>query len=236
LAPTTDPIRTRDTKVEGGFAFERPILEMEQKITELKRLAASTRLDLNGEIVALEDRLKNVTREIYTNLTAWERISVARHPDRPATSDYVHQMLDDFVELCGDRLYADDGAIVTGLASMDKFRFMLVGHRKGSTVKERLACNFGCAHPEGYRKALAKMRLAERMRIPIVTLINTPGAYPASAPRSAVRRARSRSTSWRCSPSRCRSSRSSSAKAAPAVLLASASATASASSSTRTTA
>jgi acetyl-CoA carboxylase carboxyl transferase subunit alpha len=161
-----------------GLVFERPLLEMEEKIEELKRLARTTHLDLNGEIVALQERLKRQTADVYQNLSAWEEVSVARHADRPLTSDYIQLMLDDFTELHGDRLYRDDRAMVTGLASMRGIRFMLVGHRKGKTVKDRLACNFGCAHPEGYRKALAKMRLAEKMKLPIVTFINTPGAYP----------------------------------------------------------
>ncbi|MBK8977465.1 MAG: acetyl-CoA carboxylase carboxyltransferase subunit alpha [Planctomycetes bacterium] len=151
---------------------------MEQKIEELKRLAQSTHLDLSGEILALEERLRTQTAEVYGNLSAWEKVNVARHAERPMTSDYIQTMLDDFVELHGDRLFGDDRAIVTGLATMGRHRFMLIGHRKGKTVKDRLACNFGCAHPEGYRKALQKMRLAERMRLPVVTFINTPGAYP----------------------------------------------------------
>ena len=161
-----------------GLAFERPILEMEQKISELKSLAASTQFDLNGEIVALEDRLKKKMREVYSRLTPWDRVNVARHPDRPVTGDYVRVMLDEFLELHGDRLFGNDKAIVTGLARMGDLRFLLVAHRKGKDTKERLECNFGCAHPEGYRKALDKMRLAEKLGLPIVTLINTPGAYP----------------------------------------------------------
>ncbi|HHI80872.1 MAG TPA: acetyl-CoA carboxylase carboxyltransferase subunit alpha [Planctomycetes bacterium] len=167
-----------ERKPEGILGFERPILEMENKIQELKTLAQSTHLNLNGEVTALEERLRKVTSQVYERLTPWERVNVARHPDRPVTSDYIAKMLDDFVELHGDRLFADDPAIVTGLATMEGRRFLLVGHRKGKTVKERLLCNFGCAHPEGYRKAMEKMRLAERLGLPIVTLINTPGAYP----------------------------------------------------------
>jgi len=161
-----------------GLAFERPLLDMEQKIQELRGLSTSTHLDLNGEVVALEERLLKQTKDVYSNLTSWERVNVARHPDRPLTSDYIELMLDDFTELSGDRLFRDDRAIVTGLASLQGVHFMLVGHRKGKSVKERLACNFGCAHPEGYRKALAKMRLAEKLKLPVVTFINTPGAYP----------------------------------------------------------
>lgn len=164
--------------VPDALAFERPLLELEQKIQELKKLATGTHLELAGEIQGLEDRLARQTADVYANLSPWERVTVARHAERPLTSDYVQMMLDDFVELHGDRVFGDDRAIVTGLATMGTHRFLLVGHRKGKTVKDRLACNFGCAHPEGYRKALQKMRLAEKMRLPIVTFINTPGAYP----------------------------------------------------------
>jgi acetyl-CoA carboxylase carboxyl transferase subunit alpha len=161
------------------LAFERPLLALEQKIQELRGLSSSAGLvDLSGEVVLLEERLEKQTREVYSQLTPWERVNVARHANRPLTSDYIEKMLDDFVELHGDRLFGDDRAIVTGLATMQGVRFMLIGHRKGRSVKDRLACNFGCAHPEGYRKALAKMRLAEKMGLPIVALINTPGAYP----------------------------------------------------------
>lgn len=165
-------------RLQDGLSFERPLLELEGKIQEIKDLAANTHLDLNGELVSLEKKLERTATEIYGNLSAWERVNVARHADRPLTSDYIEKMLDDFVELHGDRLFGDDRAIVTGLATMRGVPFMLIGHRKGKTVKDRLACNFGCAHPEGYRKALAKMQLAERMGLPIVTFINTPGAYP----------------------------------------------------------
>ncbi len=161
-----------------ALAFERPLLELEQKIQELRKLATGTHLELAGEIAGLEERLRRQTAEVYANLSAWERVTVARHAERPLTSDYIQMLLDDFVELHGDRVFGDDRAIVTGLATMGPHRFMLVGHRKGKTTKDRLACNFGCAHPEGYRKALQKMQLAEKLKLPIVTFINTPGAYP----------------------------------------------------------
>lgn len=164
--------------VQAGLAFERPLLALEQKIQELRGLATTTHLDLAGEVTKLEERLQEQTQEVYSQLTPWERVNVARHANRPLTNDYIDRMLDDFVELRGDRVFGDDKAIVTGLATCGEHRFMLVGHRKGKAVKDRLACNFGCAHPEGYRKALTKMRLAEKMGLPIVTLINTPGAYP----------------------------------------------------------
>ena len=164
--------------VQAGLAFERPLLALEQKIAELRTLALNTHLELSGEVVQMEERLQDQTSKVYSRLTPWERVNVARHANRPLTSDYIEKMLDDFVELRGDRVFGDDRAIVTGLATMGELRFMLIGHRKGKTVKDRLACNFGCAHPEGYRKALIKMQLAEKMGLPIVALINTPGAYP----------------------------------------------------------
>lgn len=163
---------------QDGLAFERPLKELQGKIDELRNLSKDSHLDLSDEIATLEDRLQKQTAEVYSGLSPWERVNVARHADRPMTSDYVQLMLDDFVELHGDRVFGDDAAIVTGLASMDGVRFLLVGHRKGKTVKDRLACNFGCAHPEGYRKALQKMQLAVKMKLPIVSFINTPGAYP----------------------------------------------------------
>jgi len=164
--------------IQDGLAFERPLNELQQKIAELRKLNSGSHLELADEIELLEERLRRQTAEVYAQLSPWERVNVARHADRPATSDYVQMMLDDFVELYGDRVFGEDRAIVTGLACMDGVRFLLVGHRKGKTVKDRLSCNFGCAHPEGYRKAMQKMRLAEKMKLPIVTFINTPGAYP----------------------------------------------------------
>jgi acetyl-CoA carboxylase carboxyl transferase subunit alpha len=164
--------------MQDGLAFERPLMELQGKIDELRKLNTGSQLELTGEIELLEERLRKQTAEVYGQLSPWERVNVARHAERPLTSDYIQLMLDDFVELHGDRVFGDDRAIVTGLATMGGVRFLLVGHRKGKTVKDRLACNFGCAHPEGYRKALQKMRLAEKWGLPIVTFINTPGAYP----------------------------------------------------------
>ena len=161
----------------GGLAFERPIEEIEAQIAELESLSLSTKLDISGEIEVLKQRLKEQIDKTYSELSAWERVNVARHPKRPVTSDYI-ACLDDFIELHGDRTFGDDQAMVTGLAELEGRRFLLIGHRKGRSTKERLECNFGCAHPEGYRKALRKMKLAEKLRLPIVCLINTPGAYP----------------------------------------------------------
>ncbi len=174
---TKDISRPQRERLSSGLSFERPIQELEAQLTELQALALRTRLDISSEINAIQSRLAAVTAETYRNIGAWETVNVARHNDRPAALDII-AALDEFIELHGDKTYADDKAIVTGLATLEERRFMLVAHRKGRTTKERLACNFGCAHPEGYRKALRKMKLAERLGLPVVTLINTPGAYP----------------------------------------------------------
>jgi acetyl-CoA carboxylase carboxyl transferase subunit alpha len=169
--------KTSGDGASGGMAFERPIEEIEAQIAELESLSLSTKLDISSEIETLKQRLREQIDRTYSELSAWERVNVARHPKRPVASDYIAG-LDDFFELHGDRAFGDDRAIVTGFATMAGRRFLLVAHRKGKTTKERLECNFGCAHPEGYRKALRKMRLAEKLGLPILCLINTPGAYP----------------------------------------------------------
>jgi len=161
-----------------GLPFERPIVELEAKIGELKSLSESTGMNLNGELKPLQEKLERMTREIYESLKPYDVVQIARHPLRPQTSDYIRGMLDEYVELHGDRHFSDDRAITTGFGRIGEHRFLLVGHRKGKDTKENIACNWGCAHPEGYRKALLKMRLAEKFGLPIVTLINTPGAYP----------------------------------------------------------
>ncbi|MDJ0976724.1 MAG: acetyl-CoA carboxylase carboxyltransferase subunit alpha [Planctomycetota bacterium] len=155
--------------------FERPIMELERKIRELKQIPD---VNLNGELKPLERKRDRLLEDIFGRLSPWQIVSVARHPDRPQFMEYVEGMCDEYVELHGDRLFGDDHAISTGFARIGDRRFLLVGQRKGRDVKEKLRCNFGCAHPEGYRKALAKMKLAARFGLPIVTMINTPGAYP----------------------------------------------------------
>jgi acetyl-CoA carboxylase carboxyl transferase subunit alpha len=168
----------KNEKPSSGMTFERPIQELEAQLSELEALSLRTNLDISSEIEAVRVQLSKKIESTYSDLSAWERVNVARHAKRPVTADYIATILDDFFELHGDKVFGDDRAIVTGLARIEHQRFMLVAHRKGTTMQERLACNFGCAHPEGYRKALAKMRLAEKMKLPIVTWINTPGAYP----------------------------------------------------------
>lgn len=155
--------------------FERPIMELERKIAELKEIPD---VNLNGELKPLERKRDRLLEEIFGRLSPWQVVSVARHPDRPQFMEYVEGMCDEYIELHGDRLIGDDHAISTGFARIGDQRFMLVGQRKGRDVKEKLRCNFGCAHPEGYRKALQKMQLAARFGLPVVTMINTPGAYP----------------------------------------------------------
>ena len=169
---------SRRGNTRAAMPFEREIHETEAKLAELRDAARSTTLDISEEIENTEKRIQELIARIYSGLTAWQRVNVARHPDRPVTADYIATMLDEFTELHGDRSFGDDRAMVTGLARMGDHRFLLVAHRKGRTTKERLECNFGCAHPEGYRKAWRKMKLAEKLRLPIVTLVNTPGAYP----------------------------------------------------------
>ncbi len=165
----------------GVLEFERPIRDLDERIEELETLRGSTNMDLEPEIEPLKERRLDLLKKTYENLSPWQRILVARHPNRPLITDYIQGMLDAFVELHGDRAFGDDKAIVTGLATMEGERFLLVGHRKGKSMAERLECNFGSAHPEGYRKALQKMKLAEKFGIPIVSLINTSGAYPGVA-------------------------------------------------------
>jgi acetyl-CoA carboxylase carboxyl transferase subunit alpha len=174
--PLADSSRKKEPS--PGMAFERPIQEIEVQLRELEELSERTQLDISSEVEALRKRLDEAIDKTYANLSAWERVNVARHPERPVASDYIAQLFDDFIELHGDKQFGDDPAIVTGLATLEGVRFMLVGHRKGRNVQERLQCNFGCAHPEGYRKALRKMQLAEKLGLPVVTMINTPGAFP----------------------------------------------------------
>jgi len=156
--------------------FEKPILELENRIAELR--AAEEPEAARAEIARLEDRLRRLQQRVYRRLTAWQRAQLARHPKRPHTLDFIRLLLDDFVELHGDRLFADDAAIVGGLAAFEGEPIVVIGHQKGRDTRENIARNFGMPHPEGYRKALRLMRLAARFGRPILTLIDTPGAYP----------------------------------------------------------
>src|SRR3989442_6056849 len=158
--------------------FERPVLELERQIEELKRGANGSAVDVTKELEPLEHKLAELRREIYKNLTPMQRVQVARHPKRPYTLDYLKTLFTDFVELHGDRLYRDDPAMVAGWARLDALPVMVIGHQKGRDTKENLRRNFGMAHPEGYRKALRLMKLAAKFHAPVITLVDTPGAYP----------------------------------------------------------
>ncbi|MBU3958285.1 MAG: acetyl-CoA carboxylase carboxyltransferase subunit alpha [Candidatus Omnitrophica bacterium] len=162
----------------NGLDFEKPIIELERKIQELKSFTSAKKIDLSSEVIRLEEKLKQLKKDTYGNLTAWQRVQIARHPLRPYTLDYINMIMSDFIELHGDRSFADDKAIVAGFAKLDNQKIMLIGHQKGRDTKENLRRNFGCAHPEGYRKALRMMQLAEKFNLPIVIFIDTPGAYP----------------------------------------------------------
>lgn len=164
--------------VDVCLPFERPIVDLEKKIDEL-RSSHQNGIDLSGEIKGLEKKLEKALKEVFDNLTPWQRVQVARHPLRPYTLDYVYQLTQDFIEFHGDRRFGDDKAIVAGFARWEgKQKICIVGHQKGRDTKENLLRSFGSAHPEGYRKALRVMRLAEKAGLPIVSFIDTPGAYP----------------------------------------------------------
>jgi acetyl-CoA carboxylase carboxyl transferase subunit alpha len=158
--------------------FERPVLELETKIQELRNFSKTEKVDFSSEIRRLERKLQRLQADVFARLTPWQRCQIARHPNRPYAGDYLKALFTDFVELHGDRGFADDRAIVAGLARLDGMPVVLVGHQKGRDTKEKIAHNFGMANPEGYRKALRVMRLGEKFRRPVITFIDTPGAYP----------------------------------------------------------
>jgi acetyl-CoA carboxylase carboxyl transferase subunit alpha len=161
-----------------GLDFEAPIVELENRISELRSFSESSEIDLSGQLEELMKKCEEKKRAIYTHLSPWQRVQIARHPLRPLTSDYIRGFVSDFLELHGDGAFRDDPAIVTGLGRIRGRKVMIVGHRKGKTNPEKVACNFGMPHPEGYRKAMKKMRLAEKFNIPIISFINTAGAFP----------------------------------------------------------
>jgi len=158
--------------------FEQPLAELESKIEQLRFVQADSAVDISEEISRLQQKSQTLAKDIYGKLTAWQTALVARHPQRPYTMDYVREIFTDFHELHGDRMYADDQSIVGGLARFNGTPCMVLGHQKGRDTKERAARNFGMPRPEGYRKALRLMRLAEKFRIPVFTFVDTPGAYP----------------------------------------------------------
>lgn len=158
--------------------FEQPLAELENKIEQLRYVQADSAVDISEEIVRLQQKSQSLAKDIYAKLTPWQTALVARHPQRPYTLDYVREIFTDFHELHGDRMYADDQSIVGGLARFNNVPCMVIGHQKGRDTKERAARNFGMPRPEGYRKALRLMRLAEKFRMPVFTFVDTPGAYP----------------------------------------------------------
>ncbi len=162
----------------NGLDFEKPIIELEKKIEELRNFTSPKKINLSAEVKRLEEKLSHLKEEIYTHLSPWQRVQIARHPARPYTLDYVQAIMSNFVQLHGDRSFADDKAMIGGLAYFAKHKVMVIGHQKGRDTKENLMRNFGCAHPEGYRKALRLMKLAEKFNLPVIVFIDTPGAYP----------------------------------------------------------
>jgi len=171
----------RSSAPAGGpnnLDFEKPLTRIETQIRELEASQARTGRDYSDQIRKMRAELLTTLRKTYAKLTAWETVMVARHPQRPLTTDYIQMMVKDFCELHGDRAFRDDKAIVTGFGRIAGQKVMLVGHRKGKDTKQKIECCFGCAHPEGYRKALRAMKLAAKFGLPVVSLIDTPGAYP----------------------------------------------------------
>lgn len=167
----------------NGLDFEKPIVELEEKIEELREFQEKhsdqdRKINLSSEIKKLEEKLQSLKQEVYGSLTPWQRIQIARHPRRPYTLDYIDMLSENFLQLYGDRCFADDKAMVVGLAKISSHKFMVIGHQKGRDTQENIYRNFGCAHPEGYRKALRFMQLAEKFNLPILIFIDTPGAYP----------------------------------------------------------
>lgn len=162
----------------NSLDFEKPIIELEEKIKDLREMGRSGNMDLSSEINNLEKKLGDVKTKIFAGLTPWQRVKLARHPLRPYTLDYINLIMTDFIELCGDRTFADDPAIVGGLAKFNGEGVVVLGHQKGRDTRENIQRNFGMAHPEGYRKALRLMKLAEKFNKPVISFLDTPAAYP----------------------------------------------------------
>lgn len=165
------------SSLKHRLAFERPIVELEARLAKLDGMPDPTQ-ETREEIRRLRRELANVTKQIYSELEPWQVVQVARHQERPMLTDYIELVFDEFVELHGDKCFGDDRAIRSGFAKLGDFKVMLIGHQKGKTLKERTSCNYGCAHPEGYRKAIGKMKLAAKFGLPLICVIDTGGAYP----------------------------------------------------------
>jgi acetyl-CoA carboxylase carboxyl transferase subunit alpha len=158
--------------------FEKPIVDLEAKLNEMKRLASDNGVDVTDAVHKLEDKIIKLKEETFTNLTRWQRVQLSRHPDRPYTLDYIYEITNEFIELHGDRAVSDDKAMIGGLGEMDGQSVMFIGQQKGRNTKQRQMRNFGMANPDGYRKALRLMKTAEKFNVPIITFIDTPGAFP----------------------------------------------------------
>jgi acetyl-CoA carboxylase carboxyl transferase subunit alpha len=163
---------------EYALEFEKPIVELERQIKEMRLYSEAEKVEISEEIKRLEDKANKLRQEIYSKLSRWQRVQLARHPQRPYTRDYIERMTTNFLELHGDRAFGDDPAIIAGIGTLGGRKMVLIGHQKGRTTKQKLHRNFGMAHPEGYRKALRVMHLAAKFNRPIVCLIDTPGAFP----------------------------------------------------------
>ena len=174
--------RTTEAPRQGNLRhvlpFEEPVRKLEQQIVELEALQVHKQADYTKELRSLRNTYTDILRKTYENLSAWETVQVARHPARPLFRDYIEMICREFREIHGDRMFGDDKAMLCGLARIGGHKVMLIGHHKGKDTKEKVACYFGLAHPEGYRKALRAMKLAEKFRLPVVCLVDTPGAYP----------------------------------------------------------
>lgn len=158
--------------------FEKPLYEVERRIREMKEYSESENVEISEEVARLQQKARKLRKEIYSKLTRWQRLQIARHPQRPYTRDYLERITDSFFEIHGDRAFGDDPAIVAGIASVDNRKIAIIGHQKGRTTKQKLYRNFGMPHPEGYRKALRVMKMAAKFKRPIVCFVDTPGAYP----------------------------------------------------------
>mgnify|MGYP001213768105 FL=1 len=158
--------------------FEKPIIELEEKLTQIKELASKSGKNLDDEAISIEKKINDLKKDIFSKLTRWQKVQLSRHPNRPYFLDYIYKMTDEFIEIHGDRFSKDDKAMVGGFGKVDGKTIMFIGHQKGRNTKERQFRNFGMANPEGYRKALRLMKMAEKFNKPIVCLIDTPGAYP----------------------------------------------------------
>ncbi|CAM3921823.1 acetyl-CoA carboxylase carboxyltransferase subunit alpha [Mucilaginibacter galii] len=160
------------------FDFEKPLADLQQQIDKIKQVEEKTKVDMSATVNELQDKFEETKKQVYTNLSGWQKVQISRHPDRPYTLQYIEMMCDDFIELHGDRNFGDDKAIIGGWGSIGGQTAMFIGHQKGRNTKDRQYRNFGMANPEGYRKALRLMKMAEKFNKPVITLIDTPGAFP----------------------------------------------------------